>query len=72
MSGTQRRERFVLRWGEEEEWGHLAVVTGDRKPRWVGFVRLEGDAAFRELTKNALVCGGMREVRLARHRRGET
>jgi hypothetical protein len=72
MSGLQRPERFVLRWGEEEEWGHLAVVAGDRKPRWLGFVRLEGDAAFRELAKSALVCGEMREVWLARHRRKET
>jgi hypothetical protein len=72
MSGPQGRERFVLRWGEDEQWGHLAAVTGDRKPRWVGFVRLEGDAAFRELAENALVCGGMREVWLARHRREGT
>lgn len=68
MNGKQGRERFVLRWGEDEEWGHLAVTTGGRKPRWVGFVRLEGDAAFRELTKNAQVCGGIREVWLVRHR----
>lgn len=67
MSGSQGPQRFVLRWGEEEEWAHLAVVAGGRKPRWLGFVRLEGDTAFRELTRNALVCGGMREVWL--HRR---
>lgn len=72
MTGKQRQEHFVLRWSEDEEWGHLAVVTGNRKPRWLGFVRLDGDAAFRELAENSVACGGMREVWLSRRRREES
>jgi hypothetical protein len=55
---------FVLRWGEEEEWGHLAAVDSQRrKPVLVGFVRLDDDPVFRKLTQN-YVPGrdGMREV----------
>jgi hypothetical protein len=68
MSSDPKREAmpdlFVLRWGEEEEWGHLAAVASQRrKPVLVGFVRLDDDPVFRKLTRNSVPGrNGMREV----------
>jgi hypothetical protein len=57
------RDLFVLRWGEEEEWGHLAASTGPRKPVFVGFVWLDCDPTFQALTREYSIAeDGMREV----------
>jgi hypothetical protein len=62
MTEVPVRERFVLRWDEETQWGHLGVVAGSGKPQWVGFVSLEDAPLFRTLAKESFIRGNMREV----------
>lgn len=57
---------FIVRWDDEQRWGHLAVYAGrGKKPRFMGWVNLDCNPRFASLAqKYALLVGttGLREV----------
>lgn len=61
-SGSRSVNLFVLRWHPDADWGHLAVVTGQGKPTFLGFISLESDLVAGFTGEFSVCAGGMREV----------